>query len=52
MTVCTVTPARNATSSREIWSVGNSQKIATAASRIRSPVAAAVSALATIWYGR
>src|SRR5258708_22246261 len=52
ITVCTVTPARRATSSREIWSVCSSQKTSVAASRIRSAVAAAASALATMVYGR
>ncbi len=52
ITVCTDTPARRATSSKETWSVGSSQNTWAAASRIRSPVAAAAAALAAIRYGR
>src|SRR5215218_4684158 len=51
MTVCTLTPASRATSSSET-SAGRSQKSSTAASRMRSAVAAAACARATIRYGR
>jgi hypothetical protein len=52
ITVCRETPARRATSSSGISSTGRCQNTATAASRIRSPVAAAAWARACIRYGR